>query len=149
GKSDLQKALLAHFKRRSLKAIAEDVYAGVLSRDQLASFAARVGELAEHGDGTARGLIDKAAIELFRLVMMTVRKLGLESQPLEISYGGGVFKSRRLLARFTAEISVELPLAQVVAPRYGPEIGALLLAYRQAGKKLTPKLLDSLTETQK
>ena len=31
----------------------------------------------------------------------------------------------------------------------GPDIGALLLAYRQAGKKLTPKLLDSLSETQK
>ena len=148
GKSDLSKALLAHFQRRSPKAIAEDVYAGVLSRDQLASFAARVGELAEQGEGTARGLIDKAAWELFRLAMMPVRKLKLEKQPLKISYGGGVFKSRRLLARFTAEISVELPQAQVVVPRFGPDVGALLLAYRQAGKNITPKLLDSLTETQ-
>ncbi len=148
-KSGLTASLLKHFKRRSLKAIAEDVYAGVLSRDELASFAAKVGELAEQGDITAKGLIDKAAFELFRLAMVTVRKLKLEHQPLKISYGGGVFKSRRLLARFTAELSVELPLAQVVAPRFGPEIGALLLAYRQAGKKITPKLLDSLTETER
>lgn len=148
GRSDLLKALLAHFKRRSLKAIAEDVYAGVLSRDQLASFAAKVSELAEQSEGTARGLMDNAGVELFRLAMMAVRKLKLENQPLKISYGGGVFKSRRLLARFTAELTVELPQAQVVAPRFGPELGALLLAYRQAGKKITPKLLDSLTETQ-
>lgn len=149
GKSDLLKALLTHFKRRTLKAIAEDVYAGVLSRDQLASFAAQVGELAERGDGTARGLIDKAAFELFRLALIAVRRLTMEQRPVKISYGGGVFKSRRLLARFTAEITVELPQAQVVAPRFGPDIGAVLLAYRQAGKKITPKLLDALTETQK
>lgn len=147
GKSDLQKALLAHFKRRTPKAIAEDVYAGVLSRDRLASFAAQVGKLAEQGDGTARGLIDKAAWELFRLAMMPARRLKLEKQPLKISYGGGVFKSRRLLARFTAEISIELPQAHVVAPRFGPDIGALLLAFRQAGKEITPKLLENISRT--
>src|SRR5262249_44367381 len=102
--------------------------AGLLSRDELASFAARVGNLAERGDGTSRGLMDKAAWGLIGLAMTTVRRLKLERKPVNISYGGGVFKSRRLLARFTAELTVELPQAQIVPPCFGPDVGALLLA---------------------
>lgn len=147
GEGALKKDLLRHFRRTSLKAIAKDFYAGLISRDELAAFAVRVGKLAERGDGTARGLMDKAAWALVGLAMTTVRRLKLEQKPVEISYGGGVFKSRRLLARFTAELTVELPHAQVVAPRFGPDIGALLLAYRQAGKMITPKLLENISET--
>lgn len=143
----LKNDLLKHFRRDSLKTIAEDFYAGLLSRDELASFAARVGKLAERGDGTARGLMEKAAWGLVALAMTTARRLKLERRPINISYGGGVFRSRRLLARFTAEISVELPLAQVVPPRLGPDVGALLLAYRQAGKKITPRLLENIAQT--
>jgi N-acetylglucosamine kinase-like BadF-type ATPase len=144
---ELKKELLKHFRRASLKAIAEDFYAGLLSRDQLALFAVRVGKLAERGDGTARGLMDKAAWGLFSLAMTVVLGLKLERKPVRISYGGGVFKSRRLRARFTAEVTVELPQAQVVAPRFEPDVGALLLAYRQAGKKLTLRLLENIAET--
>jgi N-acetylglucosamine kinase-like BadF-type ATPase len=149
GDGALKADFLKHFRQPSLKAIAEDFYAGSLSRDELAIFAIQVGKLAERGDGTARSLMDKAAHGLVGLALATVRKLKLEQKPLSISYGGGVFKSRRVLARFTAELAVELPQALVIAPRFGPDIGALLLAFRQAGKKLTPKLLDTLTETQK
>lgn len=144
---ELKKDLLRHFRRASLKAITEDFYAGVLSRDELASFAASVGKLAERGDGQARGLMEKAAWGLVGLAMTTVRRLRLERKPVEISYGGGVFNSRRLLARFSAELTIELPQVRVVAPRFGPEIGALLLAYRQAGKTITPKLLENISKT--
>lgn len=148
GEGQLKKMLLAHFKRPNLKAIAEDFYAGVITRERLSSFATLVGKLAEKEEGMARGLLDKAAFELARMAMRTVGRLGLTNKAVRISYGGGMFKSRRLLARFNAEITVELPKAQVVAPQFGPEVGALLLAYRQAGKKITPKLLENIAETQ-
>ncbi len=148
GEGELKKIMLAHFKRPNLKTVAEDFYAGVISRERLASFATLVGKLAEKEEGVARGLLDKAAFELARMAMRTVGRLGLTKKSVRISYGGGMFKIRRLLARFNAEITVELPKAQVVAPRFGPEVGALLLAYRQAGKKITPKLLENIAETQ-
>ena len=147
GEGALKEDLLKHFRRASLETIAADFYAGLLSRDELAAFAAGVGKLAERGDGTARGLMDKAAWGLIGLAMATVRSLKLERKPVRISYGGGVFKSRRLLARFTAELTVELPQAQIVAPRFGPDVGALLLAYRQAGKKITRTLLENIAQT--
>lgn len=147
--NELHQALLAHFRRPNLKAIAEDFYAGTISRDRLASFAARVGKLAERGDDLACGLIDKAAYELARMAMVLARQLGLTQRLVNISYGGGVFNSRRLLARFAAEITIELPHSRIVAPRFGPEVGALLLAYRGAGKKISAALLAHITETQK
>jgi N-acetylglucosamine kinase-like BadF-type ATPase len=147
--NELQAALLKHFRRPNLKAIAEDFYAGELSRDRIASFAARVGKLAEQGDDLACGLIDKAAYELARMAMVIARQLGLTQKLVNISYGGGVFNSRRLLARFAAEITIELPHSRIIAPRFGPEVGALLLAYRQAGKKINVALLANITETQR
>ncbi|MGE0886103.1 MAG: N-acetylglucosamine kinase [Blastocatellales bacterium] len=148
GEGELKRSMLAHFKRPNLKTIAEDFYAGIISRERLASFATQVAKLAEREDGMARGLLDKAAFDLARMAMRMVRRLGMSRKPVRISYGGGMFKSRRLLTRFNAEITVELPKARVVAPRFGPEIGALLLAYRQANKKITPRLLENITETQ-
>jgi N-acetylglucosamine kinase-like BadF-type ATPase len=146
----LKRPLLSYFKKTNLKAIAEDVYAGVISRDRLASFATRVGQLAERGDGTARGLIDKAAMNLAMLAATTAARLRLTQKNVKISYGGGVFKSKRLLMRFKAELIFDLlPHAEIVAPRFPPDVGALLLAYRQAGKNLTPRLLETITETQK
>jgi len=147
GEGELKKPLLAYFKRPNLKAIAEDFYAGEISRDRLASFAAQVARLAERGDGTARGLIDKAASNLVRMTMRAVYRLKQTRKPIKISYGGGLFKSRRLLARFTADLSVELPLAQIAAPRFAPDVGALLLAFRQTGKKITPRFLQNISET--
>ena len=143
----LNKELLAHFKRPTLKAVAEDFYAGQLSRDRLASFAAKVSKLADRKDPAAMEIMDVAAEALAEMAIACANRLGLYKG--KISFGGGVFKSRMLRNVFAEIIHAELPDAEIVAPRFGPEIGALLLAYRQAGKKITPALLANITETQK
>jgi N-acetylglucosamine kinase-like BadF-type ATPase len=140
---ELQRALLKHFKRAKVESIIEDFYAGVISRDQLAACAARVAALAERGEPTAQSLIDQAAGDLAELAEVAVKRLNAP-RPLDIAYGGGVFRSKRLRQRFIAEIEKRLPAARVVAPRFGPEVGALLLAYRQAGKPITARLLANL-----
>jgi glucosamine kinase len=139
----LQLALLKHFKRPALESIAEDVYAAVISRDQLAAFAARVAALAERGEKSSQQIVDLAAAELAELAEATVNRLN-SARPLSISYGGGVFRSKRLCKRFQAEIAQRLPGSPIVPPRFGPDLGALLLAYRQADCKLTPTLLTRL-----
>ena len=142
----LKTELLAHFKRPNLKTIAEDFYVGTLSRDRLASFAAKVGRLANRKDPAAVEILDVAAEALADLAIACVARLGLRRAT--ISFGGGGFKNRVLLEAFAGMVLSELPEAEIVPPRFAPEIGALLLAYRQAGKKLTPKLLGNISETQ-
>ncbi len=144
GPDALQVALLKHFKRAAIEQIIEDVYANELSRERLASFAAKVAALAERKEPTAQTIMDSAAADLAELAEATALRLNLD-KPFNVSYSGGVFKSRRLLAGFTANLAQRLPHATVVAPRFGPDLGALLLAYRQAGQRLTPTLLKNLS----
>jgi N-acetylglucosamine kinase-like BadF-type ATPase len=144
---ELQTALLEHFARPDLPSISEDIYAGVLSRDQLAGFAAVVAALAERGVKVAQQLIDQAAEDLAELAEVVTRRLQA-AQSLDVSYHGGVFKSPRLFAQFSAAIAQRLPRARLVAPRFTAPIGALLLAYRQAGITITPQVLTQLEATQ-
>ncbi len=143
----LTPALLRHFRRKRLKDVAEDFYAGAMSRDRLASFAARAGKLAERGDAAAEEIIDHAACVLAEMAVVAAIRLDFSRRPIHISYGGGVFKNARLLTRFAAEVSIWLPRTQIVKPRFGPDAGALLLAYRQAGKNLTTKMLAAIEKT--
>lgn len=140
----LAAALQAHFRRGSLHLIAVDYYAGEISRDRLASFAARVGRLAERGSEAALEILDDAARELAEMAAAAAARLEVGDAPVMVSYGGGVFRSRRLLRRFTAEVIGRVPRAAIVAPRFGPEVGALLLAYREAGKMITRALLANV-----
>lgn len=145
GFNHLQRALLKHFKRRQIHEISEDVYASVISREQLAGFTAQVDALAERGDATAQTILAQAAADLAELAEATQRRLNTKTA-LDISYGGGVFQSRLLLAGFRSEIATRLPSARVNIPRYAPEVGALLLAFRQADKPLTPRLLLNINQ---
>ncbi len=141
---DFKAALLRHFKRQSLKAIAEDFYAGIISRDQLASFTTRIDRLAKQGNEISLELLTQAAADLAELAEATAIKLGMTRRQIQISYGGGVFNSKILLRQFKALVKELLPKAQIIAPRYSPDIGALLLAYRNAGKKISKQLLKNL-----
>jgi N-acetylglucosamine kinase-like BadF-type ATPase len=140
----LKETLRLHFKRDSLRDIAQSCYAEEISRDQLASFAARLDRLAQRDDVAAVALLNAAADELAELAEAVVVKLGVTRRQLKVSHGGGVFKSRLLLRRFAASVKARLPKAEVVAPRFGPDVGALLLAYRDAGHKITERLLGNL-----
>lgn len=147
GYDEMQLALLEHFTRPDLTSISEDVYADGISREQLASFAAVVAVLAERGVGAAQQLIDQAADDLAELAEAVTLRLQT-AEPLAVSYHGGVFKSPRLFAQFRAAVARRLPQARLIAPRFDAAIGALLLAYRQAGRAITPQLLDCLETTQ-
>lgn len=138
-------ALLTHFKRDSLKAIAEDFYTGVISRDQLASFTTRLDRLARQGDEIALRFFQQAAEDLAELAEATVLKLGATRRRVQVSYGGGMFNSKLLLRQFKTTVKQLLPKAQIVAPHFGPDEGALLLAYRNAGKKISKQLLKNLS----
>lgn len=137
-------ALLTHFKRDQFKNIAEDFYAGIISRDQLASFSKRIDRLAKQGDETAINLFNQAANDLAELAQATAFQLGATNKRIQISYGGGVFLSKFLLKQFKALVKELLPKAHVTTPVFTPDIGALLLAYRQANRKITKNLLANL-----
>lgn len=144
---DLKQLLLGYFGNKSLKSIAQDCYAGDLTRERLASFASVLGRQATRRAGAARDILDEAAAQLALLAALTAQRLEVGADPVDVSYGGGVFRNRRLLKMFEREVTGRLPLARVVPPRFGPEIGALLLAYRGAGIRVTQTMFERIEET--
>ena len=145
---DLRPILLEYFERPNLKAIAQDCYAGVITRDRLASFAATLAEAAESDDAEAIDILNSAALDLARLASLAAHRLGVETKPMMVSYGGGVFRSHQLMVAFAANVTEFLLNGRVEAPRFGPAVGALLLAYRQSGFTLNQSLLSNIERTE-
>lgn len=91
-------------------------------RSEIAALATVIDDLAEGGDAVATGLLDCAADHLALHVEAAWRRL---RQPSRWSYAGGVFASRRILARLTERLG-----RQPDIPRLPPIGGALLRAAR-------------------
>ena len=111
---------------------------GDAARSRLAQFARLVSAAAADGDAQATALLVRAGDELAALAGAIARQLALPADAqVPVSYTGGVFEAgatvtdalRRALAR-------EVPGAMLIAPRFGPELGAAMYAARLAGMQL-------------
>lgn len=141
---NLHEALLDYFERRTLSEIAEDFYTGIISREHLAGFTTQLDRLARYSDETAFGIIEQAAADLAEMAEAVAVRFGEEEKQVLVSYGGGVFKSRQLLKLFSLTVRALLPKAEIVSPRFGPDAGALLLAFRNGGIRITEGLLENI-----
>jgi N-acetylglucosamine kinase len=110
-------------------------YTPAWPRQRVAALAPLVSRIAEEGDPIASGILQNAARELALLVGCVRRQLWVEAEPVRVAWVGGVFQSTMLLERFRTLITLEEG-ATCEAPRHGPALGAVLLAYRAAGVKV-------------
>ncbi len=101
-------------------------------RQRIAGLAQIVNRIAEEGDPTAIGVLQNSARELALMVSSVRRQLWGEGESVRVAWVGGVFQSAILLERFRTLISLD-EHNTCEAPKHGPAVGALLLAYRAAG----------------
>jgi N-acetylglucosamine kinase-like BadF-type ATPase len=106
-------------------------------RSRVAGLAKAVHRIAEEGDPLAREVLQRAAQQLALLVASVRRQLWGEGEPMRVSWTGGLFNSDIVLERFRMLVALE-GSATCEAPRHGPAIGALLLAWRTAGLEVIP-----------
>jgi N-acetylglucosamine kinase-like BadF-type ATPase len=107
-------------------------------RSRVATLAPLVDQAASEGDSVATHILNSAAIYLASLSASVRAQLWQPGEPVDVAYIGGVFQSVTVLARFRMLIEMEEGCT-CIAPKHGPEEGALLEAYRQAG--LNPVLV--------
>lgn len=112
------------FELPSLRAIARAFYAGELSRDRIAAFAATGMQAA-----ASATQLSVAAAYLSSLV----REAAVRGAPSRVALSGGMFSNEHFAAEVRERVMRSLPRAEIVEPRYDPAVGALLLAYREAG----------------
>ena len=120
-----------------------DVCAAVNSaaaRSRLAQLARLVSAAAAEGDAQAAALLARAGEELALLAAGVARQLDLPAEAaVEVSYTGGVFEAGdAVTGALRAAMAKSLPNAALVAPKFGPELGAAMYAARLAGARLEP-----------
>jgi N-acetylglucosamine kinase-like BadF-type ATPase len=106
-------------------------------RPRVAALAPVVGRAATAGDGVALEILNGAAIQLAMLTGAVRPQLWQPGEGVEVAYVGGVFRCDPLREKFRLLVEME-PGLRCAAPLHGPDRGALLEAYRQAG--LNPQL---------
>lgn len=88
-------------------------------------------EIHDAGDAVAARIYDEAAGELWQAVAVVADRLGLRGRPFPVSYSGGLFRAgERILGPLRAR--VEAGGGALVAPRFAPDLGAVLIAMRTA-----------------
>lgn len=143
--TNMRESALTHFRKTSLRALALSFYGEEISRDQLATFAETVHAAALASDTAAHNIISEAGRSLAALAGVVIGKLYSDSESAPVACVGGVFRGELARRSFAAALAEKSPHAYIVAPRFDPAIGALLLAYRAAGLKLDDVLLFNLS----
>lgn len=135
---------LEYFGQANLRSLALAIYSEDISRDRFASFAERVHQAAVEGDRVACAIVELAGRSLALLVATVAERLQLTPDETRVACVGGVLRGALAHEAFASELKERLPSGHIIAPRFDPAIGALLLAYRADERSLTDELLMCL-----
>jgi glucosamine kinase len=131
----LSEAALDFFVVQSVEALATLVYSKPLTKGEIAAFAVETARLAHAGDAVARGLYERAAIELGRKVAAVVTQTSLAGE-FPVGLIGSAFKAGALFVEpLTAAVQEVAPYARVSVVEMAPVGGCLLLAARVTGRE--------------
>lgn len=122
--NDEARAACEFFGLPSLREIARGAYAGDISRASLASFAPV---------GLRFDAVRRLALEGAERLAALVRPAVEAGVPPLVACTGGMFDDPAFARHFTESIVASVPDANVIAARYDASVGALLMAYREAG----------------
>ena len=128
---EIAAALLEHFGLDSLRALQHAVAHDEITRSALAGAAPVILAAADVGDRVGDEVRRAAAAALARLAHLAQRGLGA-ARNAPIAATGGVFRNAGVLERWKWNVREYERGATLVAPRYAPVFGALLLAYGAA-----------------
>ena len=144
----LSSQIPAYFGVETLHQLHPLIYTHQIDRVKLAEIASVVSRCAELGDVVAIGILADAARHLGNAVIAVIRTLGLEDKRVIVTSAGGVFKAGAFLVEPMMQIVHGVnSLAEYVAPRYPPIIGALLLAIQSCGMTLTDSIYANIDAT--
>ncbi len=135
--TSLLEALLEATGSASANDMLHRLYGDEWPRPRVAALAPLVDRAAADGDRVAQRIMDGAAIQLAMLAGAVRGQLWQPGESVDVAFVGGVFRSDLLREKFRLLVEME-PGVRCAAPLHGPERGALLEAYRQAG--LNPQL---------
>jgi N-acetylglucosamine kinase-like BadF-type ATPase len=126
--------------------IPQVVYRDPAPKLRIAHVCSIAAQAAQGGDLIARQLFSQGGKGLGEMACSIIRRLHLNGPSVVASGVGGVFHTGELIWNpYRQEILQQFPGAEVTPPRFPPVVGALLLAYQNGGERLSPQLLQALS----
>ena len=144
--SGLEQLVLNFFGRKKIREVTNDFYFEKMSRDDLASFAKKAHQAAESGNIILQDQINFGANVLVDSVCSAAKRLGFEND-FPVAGIGGMFRAVLMKKYFSESLQEKITKAILIKPRFNPAIGALLLAFCQAGIEINEDLLTNLEKS--
>jgi N-acetylglucosamine kinase-like BadF-type ATPase len=132
--TELLPALLDHYRETSILKVVEKIHFEEIELDPHA-LCPIVFEVAARGDAVARAQIDRLVEEIVLLSTVSLRKLDLMNEPVDVVLGGGVLTNTGdvVVAPVRHRVLEAAPLAQVRVVDVPPVVGAALLGLDAIG----------------
>lgn len=119
-----------------------------LTRYEVASLCPVVEKVARAGDKKALEIFNQAGIELARLALAVIKRLGMERDQFAVIPFGGVFRANDLvLGSFRKTLLATASRAKLIRPRYEPVVGGIFLALDQIGVQIQDSIILSIEES--
>ena len=121
---------------------------GPLARCEVAALCPVVAETARHGDWKAIEILERAGLELGRAGAAVIKRLEMEEETFAVVPFGGVFRAGEFVLRpFQETIAAAAPRAEVLAPKFEPVVGAVLLALHEIGAAIDDSITKSVEQS--
>jgi N-acetylglucosamine kinase-like BadF-type ATPase len=133
-RTTLERVVPAHFGQPTPSALAEQFHTGRIVTRRVTELAPVV--FAEAGrDAVAAEIVDRLAEEVVTMVRVTLERLDLTEEAVEVALGGGLMQSgdTRLIAAIEAGLKDVAPGAAVHVTSSPPIVGAALLGLDELG----------------
>jgi len=148
-RTTLEQAVPAHFGQPTPSALAEQFHMGRIIQRRVVELAPVVFAEAER-DPVAAEIVDRLAKEVVTMIRVTLERLELRGEPVEVALGGGLMQSRdeRLIGAIEAGVKDTAPAATVRVTSSPPIVGAALLGLDElgAGEEAQQRLRRELAE---
>jgi len=133
--------VMKYFDLKKMSELIDKVYNPPVEKSVIAAFAPEVDKAAGEGDVVALQLLDSEAEWLYKLALAITRKC----RTSELGYYGSVLRlNDRIRSRLSALLSKQDISLQI--PRFKPEIGALIGAFRESGNRISDSVINNFSK---
>lgn len=140
--------ILDHYDLAQIRDIIRIIYAEGFRRDQIATIARDVIQIAREGDAVAAEIVATGASRLGDTALGVARQLNTDGETITVYPTGGIFAARDLIREpFAARIREGWSQARVVDPQFPPAVGAVIQVWKTMGESVSPDRLTRIAET--
>ena len=134
-KSSLETAVATHFGLPSVAAVGEGLHFGRIDDHRLSELTPLIFAEAARGDWAASKLVERLALEIATMALVSLRRLDLLGAPADVVLGGGILRAGHadLLADVERRIRTEAADVTLRVVTDAPVVGAVLLALDKVG----------------